>query len=185
MEWSSDYLTANYSTLFGSRWVRRHAENNLESRLGHLQLAVTVVQPGHTCVHHPIELEAAFRHGDHWICLNMSTRFDIEWKLTFIEEWNGVSLMSNAIPLPTLMHLDRGGVVSGGNLNGSSGHGSPVVNCIKGASPKHLCIGGVGEAVGRKASLSDQFRARKRQGLYAHPAQLIFCACQFAGPCSC
>ena len=65
-------------------------KRELESLLGHLQHAATVVRPGRTFVRRLIELVAAFKHADHWIRLSGATRSDLIWWLTFMEGWNGV-----------------------------------------------------------------------------------------------
>jgi hypothetical protein len=76
-------------------WLRRKAcqKRELESLLGHLQHAATVVRPGRMFVRRLIELVSTFRNKSHWIRLNESTHSDIYWWHSFIEEWNGISIM--------------------------------------------------------------------------------------------
>ena len=67
-------------------------KRELESLLGHLQHAATVIRPGHTFVRRLIELLSAFKNRDHWIRLNDTTRSDLCWWACFMEVWNGISL---------------------------------------------------------------------------------------------
>ena len=74
-------------------WVGKKScrKRELESLLGHLQHAATVVRPGRTFVRRLIELVAAFKHADHWIRLSGATRLDLIWWLTFMEGWTAYS----------------------------------------------------------------------------------------------
>ena len=56
-------------------WSGKRAcrKRELESLLGHLQHAATVIRPGRTFVRRLIELLLAFENRDHWIRLNEST----------------------------------------------------------------------------------------------------------------
>lgn len=91
------------------RGKRACKKRELESLLGHLQHAAIVVRPGRTFVRRLIELLAAFKQGDHWVRLNVSTRSDIVWWQTFMEEWNGISLMPHTTPLSTVLETDASG----------------------------------------------------------------------------
>ena len=76
-----------------SEWVHKKAFNkrDLESLLGHLQHAATVVRPGCTFVRRLLELLSTAKKS--WIRLSSSTRSDLRWWQQFMEEWNGVALM--------------------------------------------------------------------------------------------
>ena len=65
----------------------------LESLLGHLQHAATVVRPGRTFVRRLIELLSVAKSRSSWVRLNASTRSDLTWWATFMEDWNGVAMM--------------------------------------------------------------------------------------------
>ena len=65
----------------------------LESLLGHLQHAATVVRPGRTFVRRLIELLSVAKSKNSWVRLNASTRSDLTWWATFMEDWNGVAMM--------------------------------------------------------------------------------------------
>ena len=92
-------------------WVGKKScrKRELESLLGHLQHAATVVRPGRTFVRRLIELVAAFKHADHWIRLSGATRSDSIWWLTFMEGWNGVSLMPTLEPIAIPLETDASG----------------------------------------------------------------------------
>ena len=80
-------------------WVGKKScrKRELESLLGHLQHAATVIRPGSTFVRRLIELVAVFQKGDHYVRINKSTRSDILWWSMFMEDWNGVSLMPSVV----------------------------------------------------------------------------------------
>ena len=92
-------------------WVGKKGcrKRELESLLGHLQHAATVVRPGRTFVRRLIELVAAFRNNNHWIRLNASTRSDLMWWWTFMEGWNGIALMPELVALSHPLMTDASG----------------------------------------------------------------------------
>ena len=92
-------------------WVGKRGcrKRELESLLGHLQHAATVVRPGCTFVRRLIELVGAFQRGDHWIRINALTRSDIQWWLRFMEGWNGITLMPIARPEAVPLESDASG----------------------------------------------------------------------------
>ena len=86
-----------------AEWVDKKAckKRDLESLLGHLQHAATVVRPGRTFVRRLIELLSTARRSGRWIRLNASTRSDLRWWLEYMEQWNGVFLMPR-LALPAI-----------------------------------------------------------------------------------
>lgn len=76
-------------------WAGKKAckRKELESLLGYLQHAATVVRPGRTFVRRIIELLSSTRAKDRWIRLNADVRADLYWWLLYTEKWNGVSMM--------------------------------------------------------------------------------------------
>ena len=92
-------------------WMGKKAcrRRELESLLGHLQHAATVIHPGRTFVRRLIELVAAFKNRDHWVRLGESTWSDLSWWSTFMEGWNGVSLMPSVevVPGPLVSDASR------------------------------------------------------------------------------
>ena len=88
-------------------WMAKRAckKRELESLLGHLQHAATVIRAGRTFVRRLIELLAVFEKREHWVRLNDSMRSDLTWWLTYMEGWNGISVLPIAgaptVPLVT------------------------------------------------------------------------------------
>ena len=84
-------------------WLVKKAckKRDIESLLGHLQHAATVVRPGHTLVRHLIKLVSTVQTQDRWICLSTSTRSDLNYWVVFMEKWNGVFMLPNAPMLDT------------------------------------------------------------------------------------
>ena len=74
----------------GKKGCRR---SELESLVGKLAHASTVVRPGKTFMRRMFELLAGIRKAHHHIRLGQSFRSDILWWVTFMEEWNGVALI--------------------------------------------------------------------------------------------
>ena len=80
-----------------AEWSGRKAgrKRELESLLGHLQHAATVVRPGRSFVRRLIELLSSVVGHDRWVRLNASARSDLMWWQSFMGQWNGVSLIPN------------------------------------------------------------------------------------------
>ena len=70
-------------------------KKELESLIGKLGHASRVVLPGKTFMRRMFELLGVAHRAHHKIRLNCSFRSDLEWWATFIESWNGVSMMGN------------------------------------------------------------------------------------------
>ena len=94
-------------------------KKELESLLGHLQHAATVVRPGRTFVRRVIELLARFRRDDHWIRLNAATRSDLMWWQKYMEGWNGISMMPKVAPMANPLQSDASGSWGCGAVWGS------------------------------------------------------------------
>ena len=71
-------------------------KHNLQSLLGLLQHATKVIQPRRTFVQglHALQSVGSFSH--HQIHLNGAFRADICWWHTFVDSWNGLSLLCSA-----------------------------------------------------------------------------------------
>ena len=72
------------------------SNGELQSLVGLLQHATKAVKPERSFMRriHALLAQAAGRiRPDHFIRLNAAARADILWLQTFIEEWNGISLM--------------------------------------------------------------------------------------------
>lgn len=84
-----------HTLLLVREWITKKScrKRDLESLLGHLQHAATVVRPGRTFVRRIIELISTVESRAHWIRLNASIRSDLMWWLLFLEDWNGVGML--------------------------------------------------------------------------------------------
>ena len=77
----------------------------LESLVGKLQFACAVVKPGRTFLRHLFELLSVTRKDHHYIALRGAAKSDIIWWDTFLELWNGVSLIPAGVPMHTSHHV--------------------------------------------------------------------------------
>ena len=97
------------------KWkVYKHCtKKDLESLVGYLQDASKVIRPGRTFTRWLIDLLKAnhTRPSTSHIRLNVQARSDILWWHTFIQHWNGLSMMTNArVQNPdTCIHSDTSG----------------------------------------------------------------------------
>lgn len=69
------------------------AKRDLQSLLGQLQHAATVVRPGRTFLRRLYDLLAIVKAPNHHIYLNSAARSDLAWWTTFLGDWNGLSLL--------------------------------------------------------------------------------------------
>ena len=76
-------------------WESRRSctRRDLESLVGKLAHASQVVQPGKTFMRRMFELLAGTRLAHHHIRLSKAFRSDLQWWATFLEVWNGVTMM--------------------------------------------------------------------------------------------
>lgn len=72
---------------------RSCTKRDLLSLIGHLQHACRVVRPGRTFLRRIITLSTYPKELHHHVRLNAAFRSDLQWWATFLEEWNGVSMM--------------------------------------------------------------------------------------------
>ena len=88
-------------------WSRKSTctRRELESLIGSLHHACRVVVPGRTFLRRMIDLLCCFRNRNHPIRLNLEFRRDLQWWLSFFQEWNGRSffLFPSVSPLPDLV----------------------------------------------------------------------------------
>ena len=142
-------------------WLGKKAckKRDLESLLGHLQHAATVVHPGRTFVRRLIELVSTVQTQDWGICLSSSTRSDLNWWFVFMERWkrslHGSKSFNACHPtgdrrlwllgLWSSLGIMVVAVEMGRSIN-------RVAYLSKGASPNSLCGSGMGRALGGMAS---------------------------------
>ncbi len=78
-----------------SRWLGRRCctKRELQSLIGLLQHASCVVRPGRTFSRRLISLLSVAKKPHHRIRLNQEFRSDLVWWATFLQAWNGTSMM--------------------------------------------------------------------------------------------
>ena len=78
------------------RWTRRRSctKQELESLLGHLSHAATVIPQGRVFLRQLFPLISLNRAPHHFIRLNASARADLLWWHTFLRDWNGSSFFA-------------------------------------------------------------------------------------------
>lgn len=79
---------------------RSCTKRELLSLIGQLQHACRVVRPGRTFLRRMITLSTHPKELHHHVRLNAAFRSDLQWWASFLEEWNGVSMMSQDPRLP-------------------------------------------------------------------------------------
>ena len=82
------------------KWRKSCTKRELLSMIGTLQHASTVVKPGRTFLRRMIDLSKRNVHLDSHMRLNMEFRADLRWWATFIDSWNGVSVLSSLCRRP-------------------------------------------------------------------------------------
>ena len=85
-----------------SSWCARKSctKKELESLLGHLSHAATVVCPGRTFLHQLFSLLHLTKAPHHFVCLGAGARADLVWWKCFLQSWSG----SSFFPLPNPSH---------------------------------------------------------------------------------
>ena len=86
-------LKAELNTAISRKCMKKH---NLQSLTGLLQHATKVIRPGRPFLRrlHALQSVGSFPH--HQIRLNIAARADIIWWHTFVDTWNGLSLLWSA-----------------------------------------------------------------------------------------
>ena len=85
-----------------AKWQRRRSctKRELLSLIGHLSHACKVVKPGRPFLRCLIELSTKAKKPHHHLRLNLETSSDLLWWAFFLQEWNGVSMLSSITKLP-------------------------------------------------------------------------------------
>lgn len=82
---------------------KRHTRGELESLLGHLSHAASVIRPGRTFLRQLFNLLRAVRGPDHFFVRpNSGARADLTWWTCFLQSWNGSSFFP---PLNPAVHV--------------------------------------------------------------------------------
>ena len=92
-------LQAQLESWGTKRFCRKH---ELESLLGHLSHAATVVRYGRTFLRQLFRLLASARANHHFIHLSASARADLLWWKVFLQHWNGRAFFPCTFPAVTV-----------------------------------------------------------------------------------
>ena len=115
------YKLTRLKAMLDSWQVRKScSKRQLQSIIGHLHHASKVVKPGRPFIRRLIDLASSRPHPESWIRLNTDFRSDIQWWVTFLDKWNGVSIVSALYkrPVDILLTTDASGKWGcGGYLN--------------------------------------------------------------------
>ena len=82
---------------------RMPTKRQLQSLIGHLGYAATVVKPGRTFLRHLLDTMKVPSHHNVKVRLNKQCMADILWWSTFLELWNGVSFFGGMPPGQSLI----------------------------------------------------------------------------------
>ena len=104
-------------------WIGKKScrKKELESLIGRLSHASRVVKPGKTFMRRLFEALSGARRSHHLIRLGAAVRSDILWWHTFIDGWNGVSLIPNPSPQQSVVWSDASGSLGCGAICPSLG----------------------------------------------------------------
>ena len=96
-------------------------KRDLQVILGHLNHACKVIRPGRSFLRNMIALLKVAHSPAHHIRLNRSFRADLQWWLTFADEWNGVSVIPpgvSQVPVDVYLCSDAAGGWGCGAIHG-------------------------------------------------------------------
>ena len=86
---------------------------DIQSLIGKLQFVAKCVPPGRIFISRLLEMLRGYKKQSHYVTLNTEFRKDIHWWETFIDRYNGVSV------IPDMLWSEPDGVFScDANLNG-------------------------------------------------------------------
>ena len=83
-------LRAELQSALSRRSMSKH---DLQSLTGLLQHATKVIQPGRPFLRRLYALQSVESHPHHLVRLNIAARADITWWHTFVDNWNGLSIL--------------------------------------------------------------------------------------------
>lgn len=99
---SQEKLAQTLATVLSWRSKRSASKQELQSLIGLLSHAATVVQHGHTFLHRMIDLMKLAKQPQHHLRLTADFRSDLHWWATFLPKWNGKSMMRRPDPRHTI-----------------------------------------------------------------------------------
>jgi len=117
-------------------WLNKRAatKQELQSIIGHLNHAATVVRPGRAFTRGLIEASKLPKLPSQWVRLDAVCRADIAWWQVFLETWNGTSMM----PPPhhsTVCTSDASGAWGCGAVTGNQWFQLPWAGTVSPTSP--------------------------------------------------
>ena len=82
---------------------KKCTKRELQSLIGQLQHASTVIKPGRTFLRRMYDLLGLVKQPHHHIHMNTEFRSDLAWWSLFLDSWNGSAMMSfSQLPSPTV-----------------------------------------------------------------------------------
>ena len=143
----------------GRRPRRSGTKRDLLSLIGLLNHAATVVRPGRTFLRSLIDASTKVTCLDHHVSLPACARADLAWWHTYLQSWNGTSLLSAAVPTH-FIYSDASGSWGCGAREGSSwfrlAWPAAYTHCSKRACPHSSCNSTLGTQMARQQNLRQQ-----------------------------
>ena len=99
---AQDKLTRILGLALSWRGRRSATKQELQSLIGHLSHAATVVQHGRTFLRRMIDLCKWAGQAHHHVRLSQEFRSDLQWWATFLPRWNGKSILHPPAPQHTI-----------------------------------------------------------------------------------
>ena len=129
-------------------WLGRKScsKRQLQSLIGHLHHASKVIKPGCPFIRRMIDLASSRPHPESMVRLNMEIRSDIRWWASFIETWNGVSIVSALCKRPVDHVLTTDASGCGGHFDKRwfqlpwNGHWQDIPIAVKGIASHCGCL---------------------------------------------
>ena len=103
-------------------WIGRRSgrRSNMESLLGHLSHAATVVRPGRIFLRHLFTLMARTPERHHFVHLDQVAKADLAWWHCFLQSWHGASFIVPEGPPSIRVHSDASGSFGCGAFTSAS-----------------------------------------------------------------
>ena len=127
----AEKLSRIRQTILSWRTKKSCTKRHLLSLIGNLQHASSVVKPGRTFLRRMIDLSKRQVHMDGHLRLNAEFRADIQWWATFLDAWNGVSVISTLCrrPIDARLVSDASGSWGCGAYLGNKWFALPWSSC--------------------------------------------------------
>jgi hypothetical protein len=91
-------------------------KKELQSLVGHLSYAESVIRPGRFFLRNLFSLLSKLSNPNHWARLNLETRADLAWWQVLLDKWNGISFFPPAAPT-VHVYSDASGSFGCGAIN--------------------------------------------------------------------